>query len=83
MEYLSDQPKKEYAFLQRRCLDPILDKHLPARPSAAFKKSMKAAEAEQQIIDNVLEVAILVLLYIYKYLYCPLCFLFCFLMLMF
>ena len=80
MEYLSDQPKKEYAFLQRRCLDPILDKHLPARPSAAFKKSMKAAEAEQQIIDNVLEVAILVLLYIY---YCPLCFLFCFLMLMF
>ena len=64
MEYLSDQPMKEYAFLQRRCLDPILDKHLPARPSAAFKKSMKAAEAEQQIIDNVLEVAILGLLYI-------------------
>lgn len=56
MEYMSDQPKKEYAFLQRRCLDPILDKHLPAKPSAAFKRSMKAAEEEQQIIDNVLEV---------------------------
>lgn len=56
MEYLSDQKNKEYAFLQKKCLDPMQDKFLPSKQSAAFKKSMKAAEHERQAIDDVLEV---------------------------
>lgn len=56
MEYLSDQRNKEYAFLQRKCLDPMQDKYLPSKQSAAFKRSMKAAENEQQAIDEVVEV---------------------------
>lgn len=56
MEYLSDQRNKEYAFLQRKLLDPVQDKYLPSKQSLAFKRSMKAAETEQQAIDAVLEV---------------------------
>lgn len=61
VEYLSDQKNKEYAFLQRKCLDPMHDKYLPSKQSAAFKKSMKAAESERQAIDEVLEVRYLTL----------------------
>lgn len=59
VEYLSDQKSKEYAFLQMKCLDPMHDKFLPSKQSAAFKKSMKAAEQERQAIDEVLEVGYL------------------------
>ena len=56
IEYMSDNPHKEYAFLQSKCLDPMEDKYLPAKQSAAFKKSMAAARSEQATIDEVLEV---------------------------
>ncbi len=56
IEYMTEAKNKEYAFLQRKCLDPMQDKYMPAKPSAAFKRSMKAAEHEQQDIDEVLEV---------------------------
>jgi hypothetical protein len=56
VEYLSEQKNKEYAFLQRKCLDPMQDKFMPSKQSAAFKRSMKAAEHEQEAIDGVIEV---------------------------
>lgn len=59
IEYMTEAKNKEYAFLQRKCLDPMQDKYMPAKPSAAFKRSMKAAEHEQQDIDEVLEVLFL------------------------
>ena len=68
VEYLSEQVNKEYAFLQSKCLDPMLDQHMPPKQSAAFKKSMNAAKREQQSIDAVLEVSACVLCYATKYL---------------
>jgi hypothetical protein len=59
VEYLSDQPNKEYAFLQQKCLDPIQEQYMPARQSIAFKKSMKGAEAELLAVNEVLEVCLL------------------------
>ena len=55
---MTEASHKEYAFLQRKCLDPMQDKYMPKKPSAAFKKGMKAAELEQQDIDEVLDVSI-------------------------
>lgn len=57
VEYMTEQKHKEYAFLQRKCLDPMQDKFMPRKPSAAFKKGMKAAELEQMDIDEVRDVS--------------------------
>lgn len=54
---MTEQKHKEYAFLQRKCLDPIQDKFMPKKPSAAFKRGMKAAELEQMDIDEVRDVS--------------------------
>lgn len=59
VEYMTDAKHKEYAFLQRKCLDPMQDKHMPTKPSAAFKRGMKAAELEQQDVDEVTDVSAL------------------------
>ena len=57
VEYMTEQKHKEYAFLQRKCLDPMQDKFMPKKPSAAFKRGMKAAELEQMDIDEVRDVS--------------------------
>ena len=54
---MTEQKHKEYAFLQRKCLDPMQDKFMPKKPSAAFKRGMKAAELEQMDIDEVRDVS--------------------------
>jgi hypothetical protein len=61
VEYLSDSPSKEYAFLQKKCLEPLT--HTPFSPPAAqakkpasFKRSMRAAEQERETADRVIKV---------------------------
>jgi hypothetical protein len=53
---MSDTVNKEYAFLPSKCLDPLLEKFMPAKQSVAFKRSMKAAQDEREMIDNIVEV---------------------------
>ena len=61
MEYLSDSPSKEYAFLQKKCLEPLLTGPPPsttaqAKKPASFKRSMRAAELERETADKVIKV---------------------------
>lgn len=59
MEYLSDSPSKEYAFLQKKCLEPLTPFSPPAaqaKKPASFKRSMRAAEQERETADKVIKV---------------------------
>ena len=57
MEYLSDSPSKEYAFLQKRCLEPLSPgSPAPIKKPASFKRSMRAAELERETVDKVVQV---------------------------
>jgi len=59
VEYLSDSPSKEYAFLQKKCLEPLTPFSPPAaqaKKPASFKRSMRAAEQERETADRVIKV---------------------------
>ena len=58
IEYYSQEPLKEYAFIPEKNLDPLCEPHIPSKMSKKMESAMDCARQEQETIDEIVDMVV-------------------------